>query len=358
MSGDDSSSDKDLMDMSLREELDLSHELVEEYEHQFTEMESERDALLETVKLRESEVVELKRRLSMGSMATSGEQLPSSDGNSHVNQLSEGEQEMTSEKLLAHPLVKELRERFAFVSAENKRLRVEVKELRDKAEKAGSFLAEKTEVPSVSEAKNSQEQLLEAECSKNAILLSEVEALKLAMVKLKEEHTMKIVNLTKVFERIAEASNVAADTRTPSITETNTNVAAESLSSSSSETNNDEEIDGVEKDVPDFMVRRIFDTVDEDRHGEISAKQLSLWLSKDSGALTEGENSQIIQKIRDIENKDDANPGGNPRQSALEREMLLNSAHFLQSFIVRKMPAHVEDMMVDFSMNNILDTSI
>ena len=62
-----------------------------------------------------------------------------------------------------------------------------------------------------------------------------------------------------------------------------------------------------EKDVPDFMVRRIFDTIDEDRHGEISAKQLSLWLSKDSGALTEGENSQIIQ-IRDIENKDDANP--------------------------------------------------
>ena len=40
MSGDDSSSDKDLMDMSLQEELDLSHELVEEYEHQFTEMES------------------------------------------------------------------------------------------------------------------------------------------------------------------------------------------------------------------------------------------------------------------------------------------------------------------------------
>ena len=53
------------------------------------------------MKLRESEVVELKRKLSMGSMATSGEQLPSSGSLSHVNQLSEGEQEMTSEKLLA-----------------------------------------------------------------------------------------------------------------------------------------------------------------------------------------------------------------------------------------------------------------
>ena len=53
------------------------------------------------------------------------------------------------------------------MSAENKRLpSVEVEELRDKAEKAGSFLAEKTEVAQCVEAKEFAEQLLEAECSK------------------------------------------------------------------------------------------------------------------------------------------------------------------------------------------------
>eukprot|EP00946_MAST-07B_sp_MAST-7B-sp1_P004992 g4992.t1 len=243
MSGHGSSSDEDIMDVSLQEELDLSHQLVEEYEQQFTEMESERDDLLEKVKLRESEVVELKRRLSTTSVATSDGQLLSGDRNSLINHHSEEEEKITSEELLAHPLVQELRERFAFVSAENKRLREEFEDIRDKAQAAGYFLAEKADAHSVNLG---QEQLLEAERSKNAILCSEVEALKLALVKLKEEYNMKIVNLTKVFERIAEASNSATDRTSTSVVETNENNAAQSQSSSSSESENDDEVDGVE----------------------------------------------------------------------------------------------------------------
>ena len=164
----------------LQHELDLSNELVQEYESQLNDMENERELLLKKVSRRNLEVDELKRRLSISL----------GEGSVHIEANIDTS---VNDKLHIQELCSEL----ALEREENGRLVEEIRALNEKLEDQNGEAVDKF---------REIEAALTLEREKNANLSLEIKRSDLALAKLKQEHAQKIVSLTKVFERIGEAN--------------------------------------------------------------------------------------------------------------------------------------------------------